>query len=157
MAVTTSQWERCWEVDKENLPTRIHYSSIIVLFNPSIFFCLIFFMSPSLFLSLKFVFLFQSVSSTSSAFLHWPLSPTASFCFPCLQLALQLTPSTPQHFNSYWHTTTLLTHSSPMQPTSSLDTLKTLLTNYLSTLHYNQEDCYLHKQCSKNFKSHYNH
>ena len=112
-------------MDKENLPTRIHYSSIMALFNSSIFLCFIFFSSPSLFLPPQFAILFQSATCTSSAFLHRPLSPTASFCFPCVQLAQQLTPSTPQHLNSYWHTTSLLTHPSPMQPTyySSLATL----------------------------------
>ena len=116
--------EGCWEVDKENLPTRTHYSSRVALFNWSICLCLIFFSSPSLFLLPQFVILFQSASSTSFAFLHWLLSPTASFCFPCLQLALQLTPSTPQHLNCYWHITSLLTQSSPMKPTySSLATL----------------------------------
>ena len=52
------------------------------------------FSSPSLFLSLQSVILFQTVSSPSSAFLHLLLPPNASFCVPCLQLALQLTTPT---------------------------------------------------------------
>jgi hypothetical protein len=169
VVVIASQSDGRWVVDKENFSTTTHNSSITVLStaNGSIFLCLTFFSSPSLFLSLQFVFLFQSASSPSSAFIHWLLSPTAPYHFPCLQLALQITPPTPQHLISYWLTATPLIHSSPTQCNQltllwppyimeETSTLKTLVTNYLSKQHHIPEDCNLHQQCYKNLTSHYN-